>query len=221
MGSGTARSQHGSASNQFGVTAAPVCSLPTNAEVGMARALRRNPRWIVGLLVVLCCASMYTIWSLRTTTQYVDIHSGRIRTDVSIVGFRIDESISETPFSRIIAELPPSPQRPEWKLFWSRSFSQPISPYYRFHRAPHDLGTLARVLRSKSQDEDATGHLCGHALRLLERGDVDGLRQFVKDVAACDADVESSGIRTDGGTAGNPGRVAPGGWPAGVTAEES
>lgn len=149
----------------------------------MART-SRTVAWCVAIALGLCAAASYLIWESRAVIRYVDVHSGRIKTTVSILGATIRVSTSQTPFSRIIADSGEGSREAEWKPYWSRSFGQATSPHYRYHSAPNDLDVLVRVLRFRSCDERVVRLRCMEALRLLETGRVYELQRFVGTVEA-------------------------------------
>lgn len=157
-----------------------VQDIPENESPTMARTRQRSVIWFVGIVIVLLLSgTSFTIWQSRTIIRYVDVHSGRIKTVVTILGVTTRESTCETPFSTVILDSSTSPQEAEWKPYWSRSFGQGTSPHYRFHSVPNDLDVLVKVLRSGSQDEAVIRARCRDAVHLMETGRVDELQRYV------------------------------------------
>jgi len=160
--------------------------VPGDVETMQATNAAPRRQRIVARYVILATAVVgavsYVLWNSREVVHYVDIHSGRNKTVVRVVGISINETTCDTAFSRLVARAENAADRPEWRVYWSRSWDHPISPHYQFHSVPHDLNALVCALRATYDDEAEVRSRCRYALALLETGDARSLESYVAGV---------------------------------------
>ena len=115
--------------------------------------------WIVGLLVVSVLVVLVVITAGKGYD--VDIHSGRIRHEYTVLDIPVFRYTQETKFSRLLSQENIEPETPPlWKkdysqCFFARVFFGASSPNYAFHGAHSSTEEFCVMLENYSEDMTA------------------------------------------------------------------
>ena len=115
------------------------------------------------------------------TIRYVDVNSGLIKTDTSMLGFHIASRIEDKYRFGIMSSAP------TWKPVSSWSLFNRTSPHYRAHSLETSLDIIAQTLR-ESRTGSRKDHVLGTAFELAQAGKFDDLLEFALALSAATID---------------------------------
>ena len=115
-------------------------------------------------------------------TVEIDINSGRIRQRKSIGSVVFHGAVTDTAFSRLVADHWSSRTTNRWRIVSSESIIKPISrnyPHYRYGSIPNDLWQFLIECDNQGFSEKKQAKIAKTYLDLLRRDDPELLHQHI------------------------------------------
>lgn len=121
---------------------------------------------------------------LYQNIREVDVMSGRLRYRTRIGRYVLFEAIEETEFSQLARGCGKSPRSASWRMVWSRTPWNRISPHYRYHSVPNDLQMFLYECQNRAMTKQQQRKLVCELLAILQQNRPRALRRWIEDFIA-------------------------------------